>query len=95
HAWESKEVGVGSMEIIESTPPSKVKLKLDFVKPFEAHNIVDFDIVPKGDATDVSWSMQGETPFMAKIVHVFLDMDSIVGKDFEDGLAALKTLAES
>ncbi|MFN0218418.1 MAG: SRPBCC family protein, partial [Hyphomicrobium sp.] len=41
HAWESKEVGVGSMEIIESTPPSKVKLKLDFVKPFEAHNIVD------------------------------------------------------
>jgi len=95
YAWEgNKDVGQGSMEITESVPPSKVALKLDFVKPFEGHNIVVFTLQPKGDITNVTWAMQGDTPYFAKIIHVFIDMDSMVGKDFETGLANLKAAAE-
>jgi carbon monoxide dehydrogenase subunit G len=95
YAWEgNKDVGQGRMEIVESVPPSKVTLKLDFVKPFEAHNLVEFALEPKGDATNVTWSMQGDTPYFAKIIHVFINMDSMVGKDFEAGLANLKAAAE-
>ena len=95
YAWEgNKDVGQGSMEITESTPLSAIKLKLDFLKPFEAHNTVDFTLEPKGDATQVTWIMVGPTPYFAKIFHVFMDMDSMVGKDFEAGLANLKSIAE-
>jgi hypothetical protein len=82
------------MEIADTTPPSKIVLQLDFVKPFEAHNIVEFTLEPKGDATTVTWDMQGPTPYLAKIVHVFFNMDKMVGGDFETGLANLKTIAE-
>jgi hypothetical protein len=95
YAWEgNKNVGQGRMEIAESVPPSKITIKLDFVKPFEAHNIVDFTLEPEGDSTDVTWSMQGDTPYFAKIIHVFINMDRMVGKDFETGLANLKAIAE-
>jgi carbon monoxide dehydrogenase subunit G len=95
YAWEgNKEVGQGRMEIAESVSPSKVALKLDFLKPFEAHNIVEFSLKPEGDATSVTWSMQGDTPYFAKIIHVFINMDNMVGKDFETGLANLKAAAE-
>lgn len=95
YAWEgNKEVGQGRMEIAESLPSSKVALKLDFVKPFEAHNQVEFTLEPKGDTTSVTWNMQGPTPYFAKVVHVFMDMDKLVGKDFEAGLANLKAVAE-
>jgi uncharacterized protein YndB with AHSA1/START domain len=95
YAWEgNKDVGQGSLEIAESVPPSKVALRLDFVKPFEAHNIVEFTLEPQGEATNIVWTMQGQTPYFAKIIHVFIDMDSMVGKDFEAGLAALKAVAE-
>jgi uncharacterized protein YndB with AHSA1/START domain len=89
-----KNVGKGRMEIAESSPPSRVVLKLDFAEPFEAHNVVEFTMIPKGDATEVSWQMRGRTPYLAKIAHVFFDMDAMVGKDFEAGLANLKALAE-
>ena len=89
-----KNVGKGRMEIAESAAPSKVILKLDFSEPFEAHNIVEFTMTPKGGATEVSWDMHGATPYLAKIVHVFFDMDRMVGRDFEAGLASLKALAE-
>jgi len=95
YAWESMEVGTGSMEITGTAAPSKVAMKLDFVKPFEAHNVVEFTLAPNGDATEVTWAMNGPVPFMAKVVHVIFDMDSMVGKDFEAGLANLKALAES
>ena len=95
YAWEGdKNVGQGSMEIVESAPASKIAIKLDFVRPFEAHNMVVFTLEPKGDATNVNWDMQGPTPFLAKIVHVFLDMDKMVGNDFETGLANLKAASE-
>jgi hypothetical protein len=82
------------MEIVEAAAPSKVALKLDFVKPFEAHNAVEFTLVPKGDETEVTWAMNGPVPFMAKVIHVIIDMDRMVGRDFEAGLADLKALAE-
>ncbi|HKA41969.1 MAG TPA: SRPBCC family protein [Burkholderiales bacterium] len=95
YAWEgNREVGEGRMEIAESVPPARVKLKLDFLKPFEAHNVVEFNLEPKGESTNVTWAMQGDTPYFAKIIHVFIDMDSMVGKDFEAGLANLKAAAE-
>jgi hypothetical protein len=95
YAWEgNKEIGQGSMEITESTAPGKVGMKLDFLKPFEAHNKVDFTMVPKGDSTEVTWAMTGPVPFVAKIFHVFMNMDKMVGTDFEVGLANLKALAE-
>jgi carbon monoxide dehydrogenase subunit G len=95
YAWEgNKDVGQGRMEIAESSPPSKVTIKLDFVKPFEGHNIVEFTLGPNGDTTNVTWAMQGDTPYFAKIIHVFINMDRMVGKDFETGLANLKAAAE-
>jgi uncharacterized protein YndB with AHSA1/START domain len=95
YAWEGNhEIGMGSMEITESSPPSKVAIKLDFIKPFEGHNTAEFTLEPKGDSTNVTWAMYGPTPYLAKIIHVFFDMDNMVGKDFEAGLASLKTAAE-
>lgn len=95
YAWEgNSDVGQGSMEIAESVPSSKVALELDFLKPFEAHNTVDFNLEAKGDMTNVTWAMQGPAPFVSKIMQVFVSMDSMVGKDFEDGLANLKAAAE-
>ena len=94
YAWVgNKDVGEGRMEITEVTP-SRVAMDLDFVKPFEAHNKVVFALVPKGDSTEVTWNMQGPLPYVAKVVHVFFDMDGMVGKQFETGLANLKALAE-
>jgi Polyketide cyclase / dehydrase and lipid transport len=94
YAWEgNKDVGQGRMEITE-VAPSRVAMDLDFVKPFEAHNKVVFTLAPKGDSTEVTWAMQGPLPYVAKVVHVFFDMDSMVGKQFETGLADLKTLTE-
>ena len=95
YAWQgNSDVGQGRMEIAESTPPSKVAIKLDFVKPFETHNLVEFTLEPQGDATNVTWAMQGPSPYIAKVMQVFFSMDKMVGKDFEAGLANLKALAE-
>jgi len=95
YAWDGdKNVGQGRMEIVEATAPSKVALKLDFMKPFEAHNKVQFDLIPKGELTEVVWDMQGPVPYVGKIMHVFINMDRMVGADFEAGLANLKSFAE-
>ena len=95
YEWEgNNKVGKGRMEIIDAPPPSKVAIKLDFLKPFEAHNTAEFTLVPKGDATDVTWAMHGPSPFIAKVMSVFMSMDRLVGKDFEAGLANLKAAAE-
>jgi len=95
YAWQgNKDVGRGSMEIVDSMAPSRIAIKLDFVEPFEAHNQVEFTLTAKGDATEVRWAMQGPVPYFAKIIHMFMDMDQMVGKDFETGLANLKAAAE-
>ncbi len=95
YAWESGgKAGIGRMEITESSPPSRIALNLDFTKPFEAHNIVEFTLEPKGDTTILTWAMHGPTPLLGKVMHVFIDFDRMVGTDFETGLANLKALAE-
>ena len=95
YAWEgNKNVGSGRMEILDSSAPSKIVIKLDFFTPFEGHNTAEFTMLPHGDATDVTWLMHGPLPFMGKIMHVFINMDRMIGKDFEVGLANLKRLTE-
>ena len=96
YEWDgNKDVGKGRMEIIEASPPTKVRIKLDFVKPFEAHNIVEFTLAPNGDSTHVTWAMHGASPYVAKIIGIFVNMDNMIGKDFDAGLSNLKTVAES
>jgi uncharacterized protein YndB with AHSA1/START domain len=95
YEWEgNKQVGKGRMEITEAVPPSKVTIKLDFFKPFEAHNTAEFTMAGQGDATNVTWAMYGRQPFMFKVMSIFMSMDKMIGKDFETGLANLKGLAE-
>jgi len=95
YAWQGdKNVGSGRMEILEATAPSKIVIKLDFYTPFEAHNTAEFTMLPQDDATRVTWRMHGPASFMARIMHVFINIDKMVGKDFEAGLANLKRLAE-
>jgi carbon monoxide dehydrogenase subunit G len=87
-------IGSGRMEIVESSAPSRVAIQLDFLKPFDAHNMATFTMEPAGRGTNVTWAMDGPTPFVGKIMHVFFNMDRMVGTDFEAGLANLKTAAE-
>jgi uncharacterized protein YndB with AHSA1/START domain len=95
YAWQgNSDVGQGRMEIKESVPGQKVQIQLDFLEPMEAHNQTDFVLAPQGNATEVIWAMQGEANFMTKLMGVFVSMDSMVGKDFEQGLANLKAVAE-
>ncbi|WIW45588.1 SRPBCC family protein [Bradyrhizobium sp. 62B] len=95
YAWDgNNNVGAGRMEILEANGPSKLRIKLDFERPFEGHNTAEFTFVPQGDATLVTWAMYGPAPFMSKIMQVFINMDSMIGKDFEAGLVSLKKLAE-
>jgi hypothetical protein len=87
------------MEILESSAPiaagpSKITIKLDYLKPFEGHNTSEFTMSPRGDSTEVTWAVHGPSPFMMKIMHVFINMDKMLGKDFEAGLANLKAVAE-
>ncbi|MDA9447572.1 MULTISPECIES: SRPBCC family protein [Bradyrhizobium] len=95
YAWDgNNNVGAGRMEILEATGPSKLRIKLDFERPFEGHNTAEFTFVPQGDATLVTWAMYGPAPFMSKIMQVFINMDGMIGKDFDAGLASLKKLTE-
>jgi len=95
YEWEGNaKVGKGRMEITEVSPPTKVTVKLDFLKPIEGHNIAEFTLEPQGDSTSVTWVMRGPTPFLSKVVQVFISMDSMIGKEFETGLGNLKSIAE-
>ena len=95
YAWQgNSKVGEGRMEILESSPSSKLLIKLDFIKPFEGHNTAEYTLVPSGDTTQVTWAMYGPAPFVSKLMGVFVSMDSMIGKDFEAGLANLKAAAE-
>jgi len=82
------------MEITESAAPSRLAIRLSFVKPFEARNNVEFSLAPRGAATQVTWTMHGPVPYISKIIHMFVDIDRMVGGDFEAGLASLKAIAE-
>jgi len=90
----NSKAGQGRMEITGIVPGSKIVIKLDFLKPLEGHNTSEFTMSPRGNSTDVSWAVYGPSPFMMKIMHVFVNMDRMVGADFEAGLANLKSVAE-
>jgi len=97
YAWDgNKNVGSGRMEILDASSPSKITIKLDFLKPFEAHNTAEFTLVPErgAAATNVIWVMRGPSSFMSKVMQVFMDFDKMIGRDFEAGLSNLKTLTE-
>lgn len=95
YEWEGNDdVGSGRMEILEATPHSLVHIKLDFIKPFEGHNIADFTLAPDGDGTKVTWTMDGPQPFMGKVFCLFMNMDKMIGTQFETGLNNLKAASE-
>lgn len=96
YAWTGNgKAGAGKMEIVKAAAPGELNISLDFTKPFEAHHKAIFTLVPEGDATRVTWAMEGASPFMFKLMGLVLDMDKMIGKDFEAGLASLKTEAET
>ena len=93
HFTGNKDVGKGSVTITDSAP-SKVTMKLDMIEPFEGHNVVEFILAPKGDSTEVTWAMHGPSPYIGKVMGLIFNMDSMIGRDFEAGLANLKARAE-
>jgi Polyketide cyclase / dehydrase and lipid transport len=95
YAWDgNNNVGSGRMEILDASVPSKITIKLDFFKPFEGHNTAEFTMLPQGDVTNLTWTMVGPAVFMSKVMQVFMNLDNMIGRDFEAGLANLKKLAE-
>jgi uncharacterized protein YndB with AHSA1/START domain len=95
YEWDGdRNVGKGRMEVIEATPPGRILIKLDFIKPFEGHNTAEFTLEPKGDNTLVTWAMHGPATFMMKVMGIFMNMDNMIGNDFAVGLANLKGVTE-
>lgn len=95
YAWEGNdEVGAGRMEIVRMSAPRDIDIRLDFMRPFESANETRFEFEPRGGTTQVTWQMNGPMPFISKIMSVFVSMDSMIGPDFEKGLARIKALAE-
>ena len=96
YAWQgNKKVGEGRMEILESDAPSRLRIQLDFLKPFEAHNHTVFTLAPDGGGTRVTWAMNGNKAFPMKLMGIFMNMDRMIGADFERGLANLEAVAET
>ena len=93
--WTGKKTGAGRMTIRESRPNQLVKIQLDFLKPFRATNTAEFTFQPDGNQTAVTWSMYGKKNFIAKAMHLVVSMDTIVGGQFAEGLAQIKSLAEA
>lgn len=88
------DVGKGSIRIVEPSAPGNVSMQLDMLEPMKANNRIDFRLQPEGAGTRVTWSMHGPTPLLAKVLHTLIDMDKMMGKEFDAGLADLKALAE-
>jgi uncharacterized protein YndB with AHSA1/START domain len=94
YEWSgNSSVGSGRMEIT-SAEPVRTVIDLQFKTPMETRNVATFALAPGGANTNVVWSMDGPMPFMSKVMSVFVSMDSLIGKDFETGLANLKAEAE-
>jgi hypothetical protein len=96
YSWNGNmDVGAGKMTIVESQPSSLIKMRLDFIKPFAGTNMADFTLQPAAGGTVVTWTMTGDAPLFNRIMCLFMNMDKMVGGQFEKGLASLKTIAES
>jgi uncharacterized protein YndB with AHSA1/START domain len=90
----NKAAGKGRMTIVEAQPDAKLVIRLEFIEPFPADNQTIFTLTPAGAGTEVNWRMTGPNAFMGKLISVFVSMDSMVGGDFERGLANLKKVSE-
>ena len=95
YGWNGKKAGAGTMEIVTADPGALVAIDLRFTKPFKAENPTRFVLTPEGSGTRVIWTMTGQHNLMSKLMGLFMSMDKMVGKDFESGLAALKTASEA
>ena len=96
YAWAGNgKVGEGRMTIEKAEPASKLSIRLEFIKPFQAVNTAAFSFVPSGAGTTVTWAMDGENNFVGKAVALFVGMDKLVGTDFERALGALKSVVET
>jgi hypothetical protein len=95
YAWDgNQEIGAGSMEIMESSPPGRIAIQLSFTRPMKGENDVVFTLEPAGNETKVTWTMRGKSTFMTKIIGLVINLDKMIGNDFEAGLRSLKGLAE-
>jgi len=88
-------VGEGRMTILESVPGERIRIKLEFIKPWEGTNATTFTFAPRGEETEVTWAMDGPATFMTKLFSLVADMDGMIGKDFEKGLGQMKAVAEA
>lgn len=96
YAWEgNSDVGKGKMTITAAEPPSKLAVRLEFLEPFASTSVATFALAPEGEGTRVTWSMDGDQNFLAKVMCIFMDMDKLIGGDFEKGLASLKQVSEA
>lgn len=96
YSWVgNKQVGEGRMTLTESRPYELIRIQLNFIKPFAATNLAEFIFQPEGQQTVVTWSMSGRHNFISKAFCMFMNMDKVVGKDFEKGLANMKALVEA
>ncbi|MBD9358821.1 SRPBCC family protein [Methylomonas albis] len=95
YEWDgNNDIGQGRMEILETTPPVKITLRLNFIKPFPAENTVEFTLQAESGATRVTQAIFGPSPYISKVMSLVFSMDKMIGGKFEEGLAALKTIAE-
>ncbi|MFT3743345.1 MAG: SRPBCC family protein [Pyrinomonadaceae bacterium] len=96
YAWVgNSDVGEGKMAITQSHPSEHIAIDLEFIKPFPAKNITEFTFKPNGDKTDVTWNMAGKNNFLMKAMCLVVDMDKMIGADFEKGLAQMKPIVEA
>ena len=96
YAWAgNKDVGEGRMTITESRPNNLIQIQLEFFKPFAGNSLAEFTFKPEGNQTAVTWSMLGQNNFIAKTIHLFINMDKMIGSQFEKGLADMKSVVEA
>jgi hypothetical protein len=96
YAWKGdRNAGSGRMEIVEAEEPTWITIALHFISPMEAKNMAIFTLTPEGDATRISWAMEGEANILARMIHIFVDIDKMVGSDFQAGLEKLKSEVET
>jgi len=95
YEWDgNRDVGKGSVEITDVSAPSRITIGLHMIEPFEGRNVVEFTLRPQAGGTNVTWAMHGPSPYISKVMGLVLDMDKMIGNDFEAGLANLKNIAE-
>lgn len=95
-AWDgNSKIGSGRMTITESRPGELVRFKLEFLKPYADTNASEFTFESEGDQTVVKWSISGTNNFTAKAISLLVSNDRLVGCQFEQGLADLKSTCEA